>query len=114
MSPIILAIDDNPDIRDMLGIGLSARGFNVRLSDSREKAVPMLTDDLDAILLDYKMPGMTAEEFIKIVRGKYPNLCVILFSGSGGMPEQVRALGLTFWVPKPFEFDRLLSTLRDC
>ena len=57
----ILVVDDEPNYQIVLSELLKDEGYEVFTADSAEAALPLLrTTDLDLVLTDMKMPGMTA------------------------------------------------------
>ena len=57
----ILVVDDEPDIRNILHILLSSRGYEVDEAENGLRAVELVRaqPDYDLIILDIMMPGMT-------------------------------------------------------
>jgi CheY-like chemotaxis protein len=87
----ILCIDDNRfglAIRKLL---LETRGFQVLTASSGQAGLAMLNMfSVDAVLLDYRMDGIDGEAVATRVRGKHPNLPIILLSGyPSEIPERL-------------------------
>ena len=55
----ILVVDDNADIRELLEILLTSEGYDVTLASSGEQALQLLHPELDLVILDIMMPGMS-------------------------------------------------------
>lgn len=107
-------IDDNPDIRRMLGLVLQTHGFNVCTHESAEA---FLTSDLSAqariLILDVRMPGMNGLELHSrlLAQGqKYP---VIFMSGECQPHETtaVQASEPVAFLWKPFNTQQLLQAI---
>jgi two-component system alkaline phosphatase synthesis response regulator PhoP len=111
----ILAIDDNQSILDFLEMALGAHHFRVTTCKNPTKALNLVKEKrFDAIILDYFMPRLNGELFLKLlnVRG-IPVPRVIILSG-GPMEELSRRLsdkGICRFMAKPFSIDDLLMTL---
>ena len=88
---VILCIDDNAtalNIRQML---LQAQGFVVRTATDGWSGLEIADNEsIDAVILDYKMPGMDGEEVAKHLRTRHPQIPILLLSGFHGLiPESV-------------------------
>ena len=79
----VLVVDDQHDLADMTGAMLSLHGLEVLVSYSAKEALQALQahDDIDALLSDVVMPGMTGVELAEAVREMYPAVKIILTSG---------------------------------
>lgn len=72
----ILLIDDDAFLRDMYAIKFTQSGHEVEVSDSATSALSKIgsTPDLDLILMDMIMPGMSGTELIKEIKTQFPDL----------------------------------------
>ena len=61
----ILIIEDEADIREILGFNIEDAGYRVHLADSAEKGLELLNSDTSLILLDVMLPGMSGYQFAK-------------------------------------------------
>ena len=112
----ILVVDDNEDLRDMLGDFLEKEGFEVMTASDGLEALAALERGLDPgfILLDIMMPGMSGFEVLARIRSERlrPDIPIALMSGS----HLVDAAPGTYFLQKPFDLERLLQLIRrhDC
>jgi PAS domain S-box-containing protein len=100
----VLAIDDEPDLLDIV------RHFLERYGDMKVETTPSTTEALnliskkeyDAIILDYFMPEISGIEFLKILRAKGDTTPVIIFTGVGREHAAIEALnnGADFFLQK--------------
>ena len=67
--PVVLIVDDDPDILRVLGLCLSAEGCDVREALSGADALRML-DGVDVIVVDQRMPTMCGTEFVAAARAQ--------------------------------------------
>lgn len=91
---VILCIDDNTtglNIRQGL---LQAKGFVVRTATDGLSGLEITDKEpIDAVILDYKMPGMDGEEVAKRLRARHPHIPILLLSGFPGLvPESLLSI----------------------
>lgn len=111
-----LVVDDDKDIRDMLSVALSAEGWLVQTTDTLLGAISILTqkNDIHCMLLDYNLPGMPMEDFLRQVRGFAPSLGVILVSALDTVAEKAEKYKISFYLGKPIDFDELRKAMNAC
>lgn len=108
-------VDDDPDVLRSLGQLLLAAGFDPVLYETPFallEAVDRLADG--CVLLDVRMPrmdGLQVQERLHELGSRSP---VIFITGQGKIPMVVRAMkcGAVDFIEKPFDDDRLLSSIR--
>ncbi|MDQ4080702.1 MAG: sigma-54 dependent transcriptional regulator [Gemmatimonadota bacterium] len=112
----ILIIDDEPNIRRMVGALLAAEGFTVReAAEGASGATSAIDDEPDAILLDLMMPGeLDGMGTLTRLREKVPDVPVVMMSGRAGLSDAVRAtkLGAFHFLEKPLTPEGVLLALR--
>jgi CheY-like chemotaxis protein len=80
--PLILCVDDQETNLAIRKIFLEAQGYAVMTAASGLQGLQLLRSGLvDALVLDYRMPGMDGEEVAAIVRAERPELPIIVLSG---------------------------------
>ncbi|MEW6101866.1 MAG: response regulator [Candidatus Omnitrophota bacterium] len=88
----ILVVDDEPDVGDFLKRYLSLRSFKVETAFSAEQALKLLEkENVDIILLDLIMHGMSGMEAAKIIREKFPSVKIIVITGCPSEAENLKA-----------------------
>lgn len=109
----ILIVDDEPDIRTMLGDILADEGHATRMADTADTAlneINMRRPDL--IVLDIWLQGsrMDGIEVLKNVKRDNPDVPVLIISGHGNIEVAVAAIkqGAYDFIEKPFKLDHLL------
>jgi two-component system nitrogen regulation response regulator NtrX len=115
-APLVLIVDDEANLRRMLGAVLTADGFRVAEAPGGEEAIAAVQRRRpDAVLLDLSMPGgpdglATLERLV----GEAPGLPVVMMSGRAGLQDAVRAtkLGAFHFLEKPLAPEAVLLTLR--
>ena len=79
----VLLVDDEPAIRDVLSIELKNAGFEAQEAQDGIDALVKLRDSRPHVIIsDIEMPRMSGVEFIVVVRRRFPQIPVIVFSGS--------------------------------
>ena len=108
----ILVVDDEPDIRTLLGKGLSQiAGYTVETAANGLEAIEKIEKDVfDMVLTDLKMPEMDGIDLLKMIKGIRPELTVILMTAYGSIETAVEAIkiGANDYITKPVDFDELL------
>jgi two-component system, NtrC family, nitrogen regulation response regulator NtrX len=113
--PAVLIVDDEPNIRRMLGSLLRAEGYRVREAGSGEAAlVEIRAEEPDAVLMDLYMPGGDGLETLPRLRELASTLPVVMMSGRASLSDAVRAtkLGAFHFIEKPLAPEAVLLTLR--
>src|SRR3972149_1695242 len=113
---IILLADDEIMLRDLLAELLESSGFNVIGVTSGAEVLKVLTEEMkvDLVIIDYNMLGMSGLECAEHIRKLNYKMPIILSTGSLSVEasSDVKKVGVTSLVTKPYEFDTMLSTIR--
>ena len=113
--PSVLIVDDEPNIRRMVGALLGAEGFEVReASDGRSGVAAAAENEPDLALVDLMMPGeLDGIATLTALHAKCPNLPVVMMSGKAGLSDAVRAtkLGAFTFLEKPLSPDVVMLAL---
>jgi DNA-binding NtrC family response regulator len=118
MSPkqkTVLVVDDDEGMRDTLNAILK-RDYRVLKVASGEAALPILNrEDVDLILLDVRLPGISGFEVLRIVRENFSLVEVIMISAITDVETAVQAMkhGAYHYVTKDFDYDQLRSLVRN-
>jgi CheY-like chemotaxis protein len=106
--PTVLVVDDEPAIREVVACVLQDEGYAVRqATDGLEALQEMEAEGIDLILSDVKMPGLDGVALVQGMRRRRLAVPVVLMSA---VSPGVDLPGVPF-LPKPFEPERLLSTV---
>jgi DNA-binding NtrC family response regulator len=80
--PQILVVDDDPSIRESLGMLLTSVGYDVIVAENGASAVSHLGRTVaDLMVTDLNMPGMSGMDLISHVRSRYPATLIVAMSG---------------------------------
>ena len=112
--PRVLVVDDEPPIRKLLRMGLSAHGYQVTEATNGKNALELLGKSPDIIILDLGLPDIQGHDLLRMIRGRNEAVPVIVLSSRGDEAGKVQALdlGADDYVTKPFGMDELLARMR--
>jgi two-component system nitrogen regulation response regulator NtrX len=114
--PQVLLVDDEANVRRMLGALLQTEGFAVAEAPNGNSALLMLQEvDPDVVLLDLMMPpGPDGLETLTRMRDRGTGAPVIMMSGKAQLTDAVRAvkLGAFQFLEKPLSPEAVLVTVR--
>jgi len=110
----MLIVDDERNLRLMLGQMLELAGYEVHSVASGEEALQWLeTNSADVVFLDVRLPGMDGIATLARIAADHTQLVVIMMSGHGTIETAVRAVrqGAVDFLEKPLSRDQVLHTL---
>src|ERR687888_565642 len=111
----VLIVDDDEGMRDTL-TAILKREYRVLRVSSGEAALPILNrEDVDLILLDVRLPGISGFEVLRIVKENYSLVEVLMISAITDIETAVQAMkhGAYHYVNKDFDYDQLRSLVRN-
>ena len=106
----ILVVEDEKNIREGLAAALSLDGHDIVLaSDGNEGLSHFLKGDIDLVLSDLRMPGLSGEKLLERIMAESPGTPVIILTGHGTVETAVKAMHLGAWdfITKPLNLDYL-------
>jgi two-component system KDP operon response regulator KdpE len=112
--PVVLVVDDEPQILRVMRASLPPRGYEVITASSGEEALDQIQKQMpDLVILDLALPQMSGLEVCRRVR-KLAAVPIIVLSAKGSESDKVAALdlGADDYVTKPFGMDELLARVR--
>jgi FixJ family two-component response regulator len=114
-NPIVLVIDDDPDVRD----GLKALLHSVNLESKVYRSAPeffrsKLPDQVSCLILDVRLPGLSGLDFQAELAKVNINIPIIFITGYGDIPMSVKAMkaGAVEFLTKPVREQDLLDAVR--
>jgi len=111
----VLIVDDDEGMRDTL-TAILKREYRVLRVASGEGALPILNrEDVDLMVLDVRLPGISGFEVLRIVKENYSLVEVIMISAITEIETAVQAMkhGAYHYVTKDFDYDQLRSLVRN-
>ena len=106
----LLVVDDEKNIREGLAAALQLDGYDVALAaDGTEGWKRFQKGDVDLVITDLRMPGVSGEELLKRIGAEAPGVPVIVLTGHGTVENAVEAMrnGAYDFITKPVNLDRL-------
>jgi len=108
----ILVVDDSEAICKALHDVLTLSGYAVRTAPSGERAMQILeTAQMDLIISDLKMSGMSGLQLLRMVKERHPSLPFVILTGFGDMDNVIEAMrsGVSDYLKKPFSVGEVLK-----
>ncbi len=115
--PRILLVDDEPNLRKVLGALLQQLGYEVLPENDGEAALARVrsapADTFDAVITDLRMPRMDGMSLLKHLVREEPALPVIILTAHGSLDTAVEAVkaGAFDFLEKPFDRDQIHQVL---
>src|SRR5689334_22071163 len=110
----VLVIDDEPQIRRALRVGLERHEYSVALAQNGEEGLDHAASaPVDVVILDLAMPGMEGLEVCRQLRA-WSSVPIIVLSVRESETDKIAALdaGADDYLTKPFTLDELLARMR--
>jgi two-component system, OmpR family, KDP operon response regulator KdpE len=110
----VLVVDDEPPIRKLLRMGLSAHGYQIIEAPNGRTALELLAQSPDLVILDLGLPDIEGQELLRTIRARNDSVPIVVLSSRGDEAGKVQALdfGADDYVTKPFGMDELLARMR--
>lgn len=111
----VLIVDDDPSLLRLLGIRLSAAGYQVESAQSAKIALGRLESfHPELVISDLRMEGMDGMALFEQIREKHPQIPVIIMTAHGTIPDAINATkqGVFSFLTKPFESKELLEIVQ--
>jgi len=112
--PLVLIVDDSPQMAETLAQYLSAHGFEpITATDSDRAAAIIARTPVAAVVTDLRMSGLDGLDLIETVRLHRPGIPVIVMTAFGSVETAVAAIqrGAFHYVTKPFRMASLRTLL---
>jgi CheY-like chemotaxis protein len=111
----VLVVDDDADIREVLGLLLSGSGYDtVMAADGLEAWEKIRAHGRPGlVLLDLRMPGLSGDELARRMQSDRMLAAtpIVVLSGDVRALDTAESLGVSTWLRKPVEADQLLAVV---
>ncbi|CCB66315.1 MULTISPECIES: response regulator [unclassified Hyphomicrobium] len=110
----VLVIDDEPPIRKLLRMGLATQGYQVIDAPNARKALELMAETPDIVVLDLGLPDMQGMDLLRSIRDQNEAIPIVVLSSRADETAKVQALdfGADDYVTKPFGINELLARMR--
>jgi two-component system response regulator PilR (NtrC family) len=111
----VLVVDDEEVIRDVLGTLLTREGYDVTAAASAAEAVALFeAEPHDVVLLDLMLPDRPGLDVLRDILRRDPDAVVVIVTAYSSIEGAIDAmrLGAFHYIPKPFQNEEVLLTLR--
>jgi len=113
--PVLLVVDDEPELRALLAEYFGRHGFDVKMAEDAARARQIVAGTVPhAVLLDINMPGENGLSLARWLREAHPFVGLLMLTTAGEAVDRIVGLemGADDYVPKPFEMRELLARTR--
>ena len=109
----ILLVEDNKDIRELIGMMLGDEGLHVIEAGSGQQALTHARGAFpDLVITDWTLPDLSGVDLVRRLRAAVqPRTPILVLSGALDARAAVD-VGATAYLPKPFEPDELIGCIR--
>jgi DNA-binding response OmpR family regulator len=109
VEPTVLIVDDEPDVADAQALKIRAK-YDTRVAYGGQEALDAMDHDVDAVLLDRRMPGVHGDEVLERIRERGYECKIILTTA---VDPDLNILEMEFddYLCKPIHKETLLETL---
>lgn len=111
----ILLVDDEAHALESVAVALEFMGINnvVTCQDERQAMDILARQDIEVVMLDMIMPHMSGEQLLGEITLRYPDIPVILATGTDDIPTAIRCIrtGAFDYLTKPVDKDQLASSI---
>ncbi len=114
-TPHILVVDDDPEIRDLVGKVLERDGFRIsRAEDGVAMRRALANGAIDLIVLDIMLPGKDGLALCRDLRGAHDSTPIIMLTAKGDDIDRILGLemGADDYLPKPFNSRELTARVK--
>ena len=113
--PIILVVDDEPDVREVLEEYFVAQGYATFGAGSASAARALAAQhSIDLALLDINLPGENGLSLARHLRERYATIAIVMLTCAGAVVDRIVGLeiGADDYVSKPFDPRELLARVK--
>lgn len=114
----VLVVDDEPDIRKVIGMTLTRAGYDVIEAEDGERAIQVIKEGenpllLDVIITDIRMPKINGVEVINYFQKQYPCVPLIVLTSFPDMEMATGFIkkGIVDYLIKPAAKEQLLDSV---
>ncbi|WP_436931077.1 response regulator transcription factor [Halosimplex halobium] len=107
--PTVLVVDDEREVADVLALKVRDR-YETRVAYGGREALASMDEDVDAVLLDRRMPEVHGDEVLAEIRERGYD-CVVVMTTAVDPDLNILEMDFDDYLAKPIETETLLTTL---
>ena len=114
--PLILAVDDEENIRNLITYTFEEHNLEVMTAENGKAAITILENNpIDVIITDLLMPTMTGLALIREMKKRKSAIPIIIITAYGNteMVKEIISEGFFRLIEKPLDFDILVPIVKD-
>lgn len=114
-NPKILLVDDDEDIREILGVILGKNGYQITMVESGAMAIEAVKNEpFNLAIIDLNLPDLTGLEVSKKINEINEDIITIIITGFASLETAVEAMnaGAYSYIVKPFNIDAVVTTAK--
>ncbi len=108
-SPVVLIVEDEPDVAETYKLWLQS-DYTVRLGKSGDEGLELLDDQVDVVLLDRMMPGLSGDEVLTEIRERELG-CRVAMVTAVEPDFDILEMGFDAYLSKPIRSEQLHDTV---
>ncbi|MCX7001936.1 MAG: response regulator [bacterium] len=111
----ILLVDDEKDLCWLLSEALTHEGYSLHTANTKRKALALLAKDApDMVILDLQLPDGNGMSIIPAIRKVSTKtlICIASAYGTAAKKEEAKAMGVAYFIDKPFGIETILNIIR--
>ena len=111
----LLVVDDEIKFLNSLAKRLELRGFEVTKAENGQDAIDFASGkQFDLAMIDLKMPGVGGKQVLEVLKETNDFIEVIIMTGHGSAEAAAECMemGAFSYMPKPYELEKIVETLR--
>jgi urea transport system substrate-binding protein len=114
-APIVLIVDDDPDMLDLVADALDRKGYRTMKAWNGEEALQLVAEtEPQLVLLDMRMPVMDGWEFAHAFRERFGRrIPIVVVTAAEDSRLRAAEIGANADLGKPFELARLYEVVAD-
>ena len=109
--PVVLIVEDEPDVADTYRLWLEGE-YEVRMASDGDEGMELLEDDVDVVLLDRMMPGLSGDEVLAQIRERELD-CRVAMVTAVEPDFDILEMGFDAYLSKPIKSDQLRRTVEN-
>jgi CheY-like chemotaxis protein len=106
----VLIVDDEDEVRETYELYLDSGGYDIELAANGGEALVELSDDIDVVLLDRRMPGMSGDEVLEHIHDWNMGCRVVMVTAVEPGADIIE-MGFDDYLTKPVQKEVMLDTI---